>query len=110
MGLNWLLALSFESSLYAIIIWLGIGYLNTFILRFLLRVPCRFDGDELEESNFDYILFLGPLGLSAIPVILINEAQYFISTTLPYLREQRRIAKTKALPVTEEIPPPTHLM
>ena len=32
--------------------WILIGYLHTYILRFVLGVPCRLRGDSLESSYF----------------------------------------------------------
>ena len=93
---KWILARCNESFLYTVLFWIGIGYINTFIMRFLLLVPCRFNGDEFEQSNFRNMLLVGPLGLLAIPVVLIEAIYFFKKTTLPYLREQKRIAKMKS--------------
>lgn len=113
MGLiKWLLDCSIESPLQAVIIWLGIGYVNTFIIRFLCRAPCRFDGDEFESSNFWKTFLSGPVGLLAIPVFIIEAIYHYFQITLPNLREQKRIAKTK-LPHDDEqetLPPPLHLI
>ncbi|MCX6756841.1 MAG: hypothetical protein NTW35_01630 [Candidatus Nomurabacteria bacterium] len=113
MGLiKWLFEKSLESPIHMIVIWLGIGYLNTFIMRFLCRMPCRFDGDDFEESNFWRIFLFGPLSLIAVPVFFTYDVYNFVYITLPYLREQKKIAKMKLLHKDEQetLPPPLHLI
>ncbi|MEI6810714.1 MAG: hypothetical protein WCK60_01535 [Candidatus Nomurabacteria bacterium] len=64
-------------------------------MRFLLLVPCRFDGDNFEQSNFWKTLLFGPFSLLAIPVVLIEAIYFFNINTLPFLREQKRIIKER---------------
>ena len=112
---KWILDRCNESFLYTVLFWIGIGYVNTFIIRFLLLTPCRFDGDDFEQSNFWNTLLAGPLGLLAIPVVLFESIYYFKKNTLPYLRKQKRIAELKsanekAEEEQETLPPPLHLI
>lgn len=111
--IKWVIDRCNESPLYVILFWLCIGYFNTFIVRFVYSAPCRFNGDNIEQTNFWEIFLLGPVGLLATPVLFIIEAFLnYKKVTLSNLQKQKKIAKIKPTNEEDQEPssPPTHLI
>lgn len=66
-----------------VILWLGIGYINSYFVRFVPKYPCRPDGNVDELTFFKVILFSGPFGVFLTMFISIDE---FV--IVPYLRRK----------------------
>lgn len=62
--------------------WLFIGYANTFILRFPLHGPCRWNGDSLERMYFWLLFLTGPVGLLPVIALALGDVHDFITRTL----------------------------
>lgn len=65
------------------ILWLGIGYINSYFVRFVPKYPCRPDGNVDELTFFKVILFSGLLGVFLTMFISIDE---FV--IVPYLHRK----------------------
>lgn len=56
-----------------VIVWLAIGYMNSFLLTFVLKYPCRPYGNSEEVAIFKRVLFLGFFGVIVTVFIFIDE-------------------------------------